>query len=50
MTEMSILRAGKIMPLFQVVIVALPVAQFLKNRCQMKDMDTIFQMTPHEFV
>ena len=32
-TEMTILRADKMRPLFQKVILALPVVQFQKNRC-----------------
>ena len=44
---MYILRAGdKMRPLFKEVIVASPVAQFQKNRYQMKDMDIIFPMIP----
>ena len=44
---MSILRANKMRPVFQEAIVGSPVAQFQKNRCQMKDIDTIFQMIPY---
>ena len=49
-TEMSILKADKMSPLFQEVIVASSMAKFQKNGCQMKDMDIIFPLTPHEHV
>ena len=42
-TEMKILMVGKLSPLFHEVAVILPVSQFQKNRCQMKDMDIIFR-------
>ena len=37
-------------PLLQEVILASPVALFQKNKCQMKHMDVILQMIPHESV
>ena len=47
-TEMSILRDDKMRPLFQEAIVTkLAVAQST-TRYQMKAMDIIFQMMPHE--
>ena len=45
---MFIWRARKMSPPFQEVIVVSPVVQFQRNRCQIKDMDIVFQMIPHE--
>ena len=46
-TEMSILKAEHMRPLFPEVTAASPEAQFLKTGRQMKDMDIIFPLTPH---
>ena len=47
---MSILKADKMSPLFQEVIVDSSEAQFKKNGYQMKVMDIIFPLIPYESV
>jgi len=49
-TDMRILKDDKMSPLFQEVIVASLVAQFPKTGYQIKDMDIIFPLIPHECV
>ena len=49
-TEMSILRDDKMRPLFQEAIVTKLAVTQSTTRYQMKAMDIIFQMMPHEFL
>ena len=49
-TEMRIFKDDKMSPLFQEVIVTSSIAKFNWNKYQMKDMDIIFPLIPHESV